>query len=166
MRARTNSKAFSRCVIKIHFKMLIYLMEKHWRKVLPEVTAAAAGLRPRPHKWSSTRAGAGELQSSHRWGGRVTLVPPPRLSLPLTYRAHLLTHILLLFREWSSHWTCLHALCDPPQFFPVPSGVKPSTPVKSTRRFFGFSELYVIPTLFFSPLAASDWTQSLLRSQF
>jgi len=34
------SKAFSRCVIKIHFKMLIYLTEKHWRKVLPEMTAA------------------------------------------------------------------------------------------------------------------------------
>ena len=98
----------------------------------------AAGLRPRPHKWSSTRAGAWELQPSHSWGGRVTLVPPPRLSLPLTCRAHLLTHILLLPREWSSQWTCLHALCDPPRFFPVPSGVKPSTPVKSTRRFSAF----------------------------
>ena len=132
------SKAFSQCVIKIHFKMLIYLMEKHWRKVL---TRSDSSLQ-QDWDWgyisgSLTRAGAWELQPSHSWGGWVTLVPLPRLSLPLTCRAHLLTHILL-FREWSSHWICLHTLCDPPHFFPVHSGVKPSTPVKSTWRFSAF----------------------------
>lgn len=136
-------KPFLGVLSKIHFKMLIYLMEKHWRKVLPKVTAAAAGLRPRPHKWSSTRAGA---RCSQVTGGVDEWpCPPPRLSLPSPGAPA--DHILLLLR--SSRWTCPPRPLRSTPVLPCSWWCQTFHPIKSTLHFSAFRPL--CNPHFFSP---------------
>lgn len=143
------SKAFSRCVIKIHFKMLIYWMEKHWRKVL-------------------TRSDSSLQQG---WNRGYISGPWPELGLGSC------SQVTVGVDEWplcphpgcpcpspAGH-TCWLTSCSSGSEVHIESA---STPLRSTpllpcsqwcqtfhpsqihMEIFGFSDLYVIPT-FFSP---------------